>query len=414
VRPAAFPRWRDVQFVDFDPAPEPAPPPPAPVAPIPIAAVVAAPLRIPANSNIRLAEPKPAVENQQPAFPRAPDVAPKPRAPRYGRAIAPLPPHLIASVPPPPRMSLAPAEVTLRPAAPTLGKSAAMQGTPFAHRRGGRSLRVAALALIVVTGAVIIDQSDFVAGLAARIGMVPPRATAAIAAPLATPIPAAAHTATPPAATPPPAPAPSSEPSRPAATAEPPPLSVAASRPAASPPAPDRVTALTAEARTGDTGAQYDLGVIYAKGDGVAQDYARAVSWFREAAISGNVAAQYNLAIAYAQGHGTPQDMVAAARWYRRAAEQGVVAAMVNFAILCESGQGTDKSPEVAYAWYHAAATRGDEAAAKRADELYRQFSADDKKAADAAVTAAINAIREALLPPPGKSAAAKPAQAPG
>jgi TPR repeat protein len=101
--------------------------------------------------------------------------------------------------------------------------------------------------------------------------------------------------------------------------------------------------------------------------------------------------------------------MVAAARWYKRAAEQGVAAAMVNFAILCEGGQGTERSAPIAYAWYRAAATRGDESAAKRADELYRQFSGDDKAAGNAAAAAAAESIHEKLLAP---AAPAKPSAA--
>ena len=45
----------------------------------------------------------------------------------------------------------------------------------------------------------------------------------------------------------------------------------------------------------GDATAQYDLGLMYAKGQGVPQDYAEAVKWFRKAADQGDASAQYNL-----------------------------------------------------------------------------------------------------------------------
>jgi hypothetical protein len=219
-------------------------------------------------------------------------------------------------------------------------------------------------------------------------------------------------------------------------TAQPKPL------PPAPPPAPPPASATPpsepvaraayylARAKTGDPVAQYDVGVLYAQGNGLVQDYASAASWFHAAAAQGNLdaeynlgvfyerglgvtanpidavnwyrsaadqnhaRAQYNLAIAFAEGRGTEQDFAAAARWYRRAAQQGVVPAMVNLAILYERGQGVDRSPVDAYAWYSAAAERGDNPAKDRAGELLRQFSDQDKTKAQglaASVAAAIN-----------------------
>jgi TPR repeat protein len=47
---------------------------------------------------------------------------------------------------------------------------------------------------------------------------------------------------------------------------------------------------------------------MYANGQGVPQDYAEAVKWFRKAAEQGNAMAQYNLGIAYANGQGVSRD----------------------------------------------------------------------------------------------------------
>ena len=41
--------------------------------------------------------------------------------------------------------------------------------------------------------------------------------------------------------------------------------------------------------------AQFNLGLMYDKGQGVPQDYAEAVKWYRKAAEQGNAKAQYNL-----------------------------------------------------------------------------------------------------------------------
>jgi TPR repeat protein len=61
-------------------------------------------------------------------------------------------------------------------------------------------------------------------------------------------------------------------------------------------------------AEQGDASAQYNLGVMYANGYGVPQDYAEAVRWYRLAAGQGNAKAQYNLGLMYYNGEGVPQD----------------------------------------------------------------------------------------------------------
>ena len=57
-------------------------------------------------------------------------------------------------------------------------------------------------------------------------------------------------------------------------------------------------------AEQGDAGAQYNLGLMYDKGQGVPQDYATAVSWYRKAAEQGDAEAQFNLGLMYAQRPG--------------------------------------------------------------------------------------------------------------
>jgi hypothetical protein len=149
-----------------------------------------------------------------------------------------------------------------------------------------------------------------------------------------------------------------------------------------------------AAAAQGNIDAQYNLGVIYERGLGVAADATQAVNWYRSAADLNHAAAQYNLALAYAEGRGTEQDVAAAARWYKRAAEQGLSVAMINLAILYELGAGVDHSLIDAYAWYGAAGERGDLPAKLRAAELFLQFSDRDKARAEglaATIAAVVN-----------------------
>jgi curved DNA-binding protein CbpA len=73
----------------------------------------------------------------------------------------------------------------------------------------------------------------------------------------------------------------------------------------------------------GHAKAQFNLGVMYDRGQYVTQDYAQAVFWYQKAAEQGNANAQYNLALKYQMGQGVVRDDIKAAYWYRKAAEEG-------------------------------------------------------------------------------------------
>lgn len=67
--------------------------------------------------------------------------------------------------------------------------------------------------------------------------------------------------------------------------------------------------------------AQLSLGIMYAEGRGVQQDYAEATRWFRKAGEF-NPDAQFNMGVIYAKGHGVVQNIPRAKKWFRRAASQ--------------------------------------------------------------------------------------------
>ena len=106
--------------------------------------------------------------------------------------------------------------------------------------------------------------------------------------------------------------------------------------------------------------AQFNLGVMYAKGTGVAQDYTKAVKWFRKAAEQGYADAQFNLGVVYANGQGIAQDYSEAAKWYRKAADQGVAFAQLNLGLMYYSGQGVAHDYTEAVKWYRKAGSQGD------------------------------------------------------
>ncbi len=76
-------------------------------------------------------------------------------------------------------------------------------------------------------------------------------------------------------------------------------------------------------AEQGDAAAQFNLGILYANGQGVPEDHAEAMRWFRLAAEQGDAEAQYKLGVLYADGRSVPQDYAQAARWFRAATATG-------------------------------------------------------------------------------------------
>ncbi|CAN7655915.1 tetratricopeptide repeat protein [Rhizobium sp. LjRoot254] len=76
-------------------------------------------------------------------------------------------------------------------------------------------------------------------------------------------------------------------------------------------------------AQRGEPFAQFSLGYMFRKGEGVAQDDAKAAEWYRKAAAQGHPAAQSNIAFMYEHGYGVPQDLDEAIGWYGRAAASG-------------------------------------------------------------------------------------------
>jgi len=76
-------------------------------------------------------------------------------------------------------------------------------------------------------------------------------------------------------------------------------------------------------ATNGNAGAANALGIIYANGTRVPQDFAEARKWFQLGSEHGNAASEMNLGILYMNGRGTPVDLNEGMRWFRSAADHG-------------------------------------------------------------------------------------------
>ena len=84
----------------------------------------------------------------------------------------------------------------------------------------------------------------------------------------------------------------------------------------------------------GDVDAQFNLGNMYDNGNGVPENDAEAVKWYRKAADQGYAKAQTSLGVMYANGEGVPENFVHAYVWWSMAKTQGYEDAKVNLDIL--------------------------------------------------------------------------------
>ena len=94
-------------------------------------------------------------------------------------------------------------------------------------------------------------------------------------------------------------------------------------------------------------------------------------------AEEGGAEAQFNLGILYDLGQGVAQSKVRAATWYRRSAEQGFAAAQYNLAVMFKNGEGVPQSNVLAYALFDLAAD-DDPEAVKQRDSMTRRIAAEE------------------------------------
>ena len=133
-------------------------------------------------------------------------------------------------------------------------------------------------------------------------------------------------------------------------------------------------------AELGNTDAQFNLGLMYTKGQGVVQDDMEAARWYRKAAEQGNASAQVNLGWVYENGRGVAKSDVEAVRWYRKAAEQGEAYAQRSLGLMYADGRGVLKDDVEAVRWYRKAAEQGDADARNALDLMHKRGYGVEKK----------------------------------
>jgi TPR repeat protein len=122
---------------------------------------------------------------------------------------------------------------------------------------------------------------------------------------------------------------------------------------------------------TGPAVTQFNLGLMYQSGRGVARNEATAVTWYQRAADQGYADAQFYLGVAYWNGRGVAQNKATAVTWYQRAADQGRASAQFYLGVMYANGQGVAKDESLACEGYYKAAEQGDADAKSELERLH-------------------------------------------
>jgi len=107
---------------------------------------------------------------------------------------------------------------------------------------------------------------------------------------------------------------------------------------------------------------------------GMTPEEVKAFEGYKAKAEKGGRVAQYNLGVCYAKGEGVPKDEMQAVSWYRKAAEQGDAGAQICMGYAYELGDGVAKDMIEAYAYFNLASIT-DEYARKSRDVLEKKLS---------------------------------------
>ena len=126
----------------------------------------------------------------------------------------------------------------------------------------------------------------------------------------------------------------------------------------------------------GDANAQLAIGEMYADGDGLSRDDAQAVTWFQKAAEQGNAKAYYNLGVMSFEGRGTPQDDVKAMEFWRKAASLNYFSAQGKINDLYDAAQTGDAR---AIAWLRNIANHGEIKAQNTLAHMYYDGTGVDR-----------------------------------
>ena len=118
--------------------------------------------------------------------------------------------------------------------------------------------------------------------------------------------------------------------------------------------------------------AQTLIGVDYLNGNGIVQDYAKALEWFEKAASEGYSPAQNMLGAMFKNGHGVQQDYEQAFEWFEKAAIQDYDEGQTNLALMYVGGVSNLENYSKGFKWMEKAAKQGHAIAQYFMGEMFR------------------------------------------
>lgn len=119
---------------------------------------------------------------------------------------------------------------------------------------------------------------------------------------------------------------------------------------------PEKAAEPVREAAPQNPVAINSMATMYYKGQGVKQDYARALYLYKKAAGQGHMASVIMAGAMYEYGQGTRTDYAMAMQWYQKAADQGYASAQKAIGDLYRLGRGVARNDATAALWYQKAA----------------------------------------------------------
>jgi predicted aspartyl protease len=138
------------------------------------------------------------------------------------------------------------------------------------------------------------------------------------------------------------------------------------------------VSMLQPAAHAGDGLAQYYLGVMTLKGQGVPKNPQLAVEWLSKAATAGYADAQAYMGAFNRRGDLVPKNYPEALRWYMLAAKQNHENSQYRIALMYYTGEGVGQDFREAYMWAVIASAGGEPEPNRLRMKLEQMLSASD------------------------------------
>lgn len=127
----------------------------------------------------------------------------------------------------------------------------------------------------------------------------------------------------------------------------------------------------------GDANSQYEQGMRYFSGEGVAaKNPAEALKWLELAANQGHADACYKLGILYRTGLGVLQNFETAFQWFELAAKQNHADAQYDIGLMHKNGLSVPVDFVKAYVWLNLAAAQGHVGARSARDGVLQVMTA--------------------------------------